>query len=131
MNKKKNNNVKQNLFNCGLNVSEIPRITCAHRSAPRHGSYQEGSKTTWYRNEEATFLCDSGYTLIGIRTSLCSSTGTWSSDVPICERTIQTPVIVFIYRLIDLNLNADLHIMMTKLPVDRRNCKECFVYFLN
>ena len=61
---------------------------CPHRQPPSNGAYTrlQRTKTTWFVNEEAIYVCDDGFVLSGNRASRCLSTGLWSESVPTCGR---------------------------------------------
>jgi len=61
--------------------------TCTHRFAPQNGMYtrSQRTKTTWFVDEEATYICNDGFVITGSRSSRCLRSG-WSTIVPNCER---------------------------------------------
>lgn len=64
---------------------------CPNRPPPEHGSYisRQRTKTVWDVNEEAIFICVTGYQLSGVSRSRCLKSGSWSSDLPVCRCKIR------------------------------------------
>ena len=63
--------------------------TCPHRSPPLYGKYTRVQlrKTTWLVNDEAVYVCKDGYVLSRRGNPRCLSTGRWSHDIPVCEKS--------------------------------------------
>ena len=58
----------------------------------------------------ANYTCDPGFILVGDRTRICGSDGTWSGMAPTCERKFSTNITSFV-NFILLEIHVDLHII--------------------
>ena len=56
-------------------------ITCPQLEDPENGQVLLSGDTL---SSTATYICDSGYTLMGVLTRTCQSDGTWSDQAPLC-----------------------------------------------
>ena len=65
--------------------SMIAAINCGSPSEPDNGAVTFTSTTF---QSQATFTCDSGYSLEGSSSRTCQSDGTWSGQAPVCNRGI-------------------------------------------
>ncbi|XP_071506107.1 sushi, von Willebrand factor type A, EGF and pentraxin domain-containing protein 1-like [Diadema antillarum] len=57
--------------NCGVLSSTFPN------------GQRSGDTSPYYHGEEVTYICDTGYTLVGAATIICTD-GSWSADEPFC-----------------------------------------------
>ncbi|CAH2329699.1 P-selectin isoform X2, partial [Pelobates cultripes] len=76
--------------------SDVP--TCEAVTCPSLSNFKHGSMECDYEfqsNSKCTFKCNEGFILTGSESINCSSTGSWSSDVPTCQAiqcmTLETP----------------------------------------
>ena len=69
----------------GMNQAEVGSsgTTCSTISAPVNGQVSAGGSAA---GSTVTFMCNTGYLLIGYPTITCSSTGVWSQKVPTCVK---------------------------------------------
>jgi len=47
------------------------------------------SQTGIHFGETATYICDTGFTLMGDTTQTCQATGLWSGNAPTCQSMLQ------------------------------------------
>ena len=62
-------------------------IECPDIVAPQNG---ERFYTSRVVGSDASFTCNEGYTLLGVRSVTCLETGQWSEVPPICESKLMT-----------------------------------------
>lgn len=60
-------------------------IDCGDLPAPPNGQVIIDNGTE-YPTGEATYVCDSGYELVGTASRFCLFNGSWSGGDPICRR---------------------------------------------
>ena len=61
----------------------FPVVTCPILPAPTNGMVDEPRNTF---GSNATYTCDTGYTLNGDTTRTCGNDGSWSGSEPTCNR---------------------------------------------
>ncbi|XP_033108294.1 C4b-binding protein alpha chain-like isoform X2 [Anneissia japonica] len=66
------------------------KAPCVSPSAPLHGNFRVNDPDMKH-NSEASFYCDSMYTLVGSSTSRCSD-GSWEEDSPKCKAPCENPI---------------------------------------
>ena len=67
---------------------------CGDIEAPTNGSVSYSSGTTY--TSEATFGCDTGFTLSSMTTRTCQADKIWSNDSPSCDIKGNGDCVVFI-----------------------------------
>ncbi|XP_072024065.1 sushi, von Willebrand factor type A, EGF and pentraxin domain-containing protein 1-like isoform X2 [Amphiura filiformis] len=57
-------------------------VSCGEPSGIPHGSIQGFN---WTYNASVTYVCDSGYEMLGLVSLICGADGVWLSDPPVCQ----------------------------------------------
>ncbi len=58
-------------------------VDCGDLDDPAYGDVD--FTTTTFRSK-ATYSCNEGFFLVGVKTRVCQSNGKWSGDAPVCKR---------------------------------------------
>ena len=58
-------------------------VRCANLPTPQNGRVDQRGNNP---GDIATYICNSGYELVGQSTRTCQTSGQWSGDAPTCER---------------------------------------------
>ncbi len=58
-------------------------VDCGRLRDPRYGDV-DFSTTTF--ESKATYSCNKGFILVGVKTRVCQANGKWSGDMPVCKR---------------------------------------------
>ena len=58
-------------------------VDCGNLTHPANGSVNHTAGTTFGQN--ATYSCNTGYSLVGNSTRTCQATGNWSGSEPTCQ----------------------------------------------
>lgn len=67
-------------------------VDCGSLDDPTNGMVALSSTL---RGSEAVYTCADNYTLMGVATRVCTDSGDWSEEVPLCEGTYSQWEIVF------------------------------------
>uniref|UniRef100_A0A6I8SFE9 Selectin P n=1 Tax=Xenopus tropicalis TaxID=8364 RepID=A0A6I8SFE9_XENTR len=76
--------------------SDVPAckaVVCPSIPVPEHGSMKcEDDYEEFQYNSNCSFSCNEGFTLAGSNSLQCTSSGSWSSNVPTCEAVVCPPI---------------------------------------
>ena len=61
---------------------KFPAVRCPTLSNPSNGRVEQQGNRPGAR---ATYVCNSGYELVGLTSRICQNNGQWSGDTPVCE----------------------------------------------
>ena len=67
-------------------------MDCDALSDPANGQVSHTAGTTF--GQTATYICNTGYNLMGDNTRTCKATGNWSGSEPTCERMLLFSIII-------------------------------------
>ncbi|XP_067913357.1 C4b-binding protein alpha chain-like isoform X6 [Heterodontus francisci] len=77
---------------------QVPRceiVKCADPPSIANGKVRTPSQTSdWEYGMIAKYLCSESYTLIGAAELICTKTGMWNTDPPICKGTTIPPAVI-------------------------------------
>ncbi|XP_071964677.1 CUB and sushi domain-containing protein 3-like isoform X2 [Antedon mediterranea] len=65
------------------NVPTCKIVNCGDPGTPVNGLWRSGLNTTY--NSVVSYICETGYDLIGVETITCQANATWSDDGPTCQ----------------------------------------------
>ena len=72
-------------YNCPGHQLHLPTaVDCGSLDAPSNGQVSTSSGTTFMMN--ATYICNTGYNIVGEDTQTCGTNKTWTPDAPTCAR---------------------------------------------
>eukprot|EP00079_Xenopus_tropicalis_P034931 XP_017948702.1 PREDICTED: E-selectin [Xenopus tropicalis] len=76
--------------------SDVPAckaVVCPSIPVPEHGSMKcEDDYEEFQYNSNCSFSCNEGFILAGSNSLQCTSSGSWSSDVPTCKAVVCPPI---------------------------------------
>ena len=65
-------------------IFHLTVVDCGTPTNPVNGQVSHTSGTAF--GHTATYICNTGYNLVGSSTRMCQATGAWSGSEPTCQR---------------------------------------------
>ena len=70
-------------------------MDCGDLTNPANGHVSYTAETTYMTGQLATYICNTGYNLVGNSTRTCLARGVWSGNTPTCQGVLLLLVYIF------------------------------------
>lgn len=104
------NYVFHELHGSNINSSiSISALECGPPGRPAYGRHQNIAESESYKEgESVSYLCDSGYYMVGPIQRRCLPNGTWTGNMPVCGKNFYISIFIFHFQA-DLSMFQLIH----------------------